>query len=57
MEWKKFKTGEIIEGKEDTNRLGIKIIENEYSVKPNDESQIGYPPADLSALGGIPSRP
>ena len=35
MEWKKFKTGEIIGGKEDTNQLGIKIIEIKYSVKPD----------------------
>ena len=32
---KKIKTGEIIKGKEDTNRLGIKIIEIKYSVKPD----------------------
>ena len=35
VEWKNFETGEIIGRMEDTNRLGIKIIENKYSVKPH----------------------
>ena len=35
VEWKNFETGEIIGRMEDTNRLGIKIIEIKYSVKPD----------------------
>ena len=38
VEWKNFETGEIIGRMEDTNRLGIKIIEIKYSVKPDAAS-------------------